>query len=136
MAKLMKTLVAGGIVAAAVAPAVEQGFERCFVDRVRSNDVTVTPASCRRAEAQARSAPVSPAARRRLTAAIGVRAANDALATDFRRAFEWALVYEMAVFALAAALTFLLPRVAAVAGHAPAEPGAQPDEMEAAASHA
>lgn len=111
---------------ATVADQIQAGFARCFDDRVTSNDVTATPASCTRLERQARQGPLPAARKAVLTQAVGTTAANDALAADFRRAFEWALLYEIVVFAAAGVSTFLLPRVEAVAGHgaggAPAEP--------------
>jgi hypothetical protein len=55
------------------------------------------------------------------------RAVPRALALDFRRAFEWALVYEIGIFGTASLLTFTLPSVRPRVG-APGAPGATPAE--------
>lgn len=118
--RLRATLAAAGVPAPAAA-GVLTGFERCFTDRVHSNDVSSEPASCRRLEREAASAPLPASVKAAITRAVSVDAADNALALDFRRAFEFALVYELGVFALAAAATLLLPRVHAMVPEVPAE---------------
>lgn len=111
----------------AAAGGVTAGFHRCFVDRVRSNDVSALPPSCQRLEKAAQAAPLPPRVKAEIERAVSVDAASGALALDFRRAFEASLVYELVVFALAALATLLLPRVRF------AEPGAVPEHPAAEA---
>jgi hypothetical protein len=101
------------LTAAGVPPTVVQaiatGFEACFVDRARASDPTGTPPSCARAQQALTRAPLPASARQAINAAVTGQAVPDARALDFRRAFEWALVYEIGVFSAAGLLTLLLP---------------------------
>ncbi len=105
---LRATLHASGVPAPA-ADAITSGFQTCFVDRARSTDPTGTPASCARAQQQLARSPFPVATRRAITTAVTGRAAPAARALDFRRAFEWALVYELVVWSIAGVLTLTLP---------------------------
>ena len=91
---------------------VETGFRTCFVDRARSSDPTGTPPSCGRVMEEAAHAPLPTPTRHALEVAVNGRAVPDARALDFRRAYEWALVYEIAVFSIAGLLTLTLPSAA------------------------
>jgi EmrB/QacA subfamily drug resistance transporter len=122
--KLESQLVAAGVPGAA-ARSITMGFQACFVDRARSNDPTSVPASCARAQQAAASSPAPPAVRQMVRQAVDGTAVHSALTYDFRRAFQWALVYELLVFATAGIATFALPDISPAGHPAPAATGTE-----------
>ncbi len=125
--RLRTELTQAGLPAPVVAT-VANGFTVCFDDRMTSIDPSVTPSSCTALERQAAAAP--PAVAALVTRAVLDSAEPVATRTDFRRALELSLVYELVVYALAFGLSFTLPRVAPEQlGHA--ETRAEPAVVEA-----
>ena len=112
-----------------VVDTVTTGFRACFVDRARSKDPTGTPPSCARVQQLLERSPLPVAGRRAISAVVTGQAVPAARELDFRRAFEWALVYELAVFGSAGLLTLTLPSATRRAEE-PAEPA--PNEAVAA----
>ncbi|HET6874064.1 MAG TPA: MFS transporter [Acidimicrobiales bacterium] len=97
------TLRAQGLPPPAIAE-VNRRFVTCFHDRATENDPSVVPASCRPPTTGA-----SPEVRSAV--ASGLAAAGQvALEHDFGRSFRDTLGYEVAVYAVAFGLVFLLPR--------------------------
>jgi EmrB/QacA subfamily drug resistance transporter len=130
---LRAELTAIGVPAGQVSSVVD-GFEACFVDRARSHDPSAVPASCRRATAEERHLGVPVATAGQVRAATA-RAVQRSLALDFRRAFEWALVYELGVFVTAGLFTFALPAVGSRPAGAPSPaPNPVPDPDPAGAA--
>jgi EmrB/QacA subfamily drug resistance transporter len=68
-----------------------EGSLQCFVDRSEQKDTTVTPASCKAAEASSGNKQV---------AAIAMENAEKANSNNFANAFRWVTVYEILILAL------------------------------------
>ena len=96
-AKLERDLAATGLPSAAISRVVN-GFQTCFRDRSNASDPSAVLASCRAASG------LPPAATSALASAT-----NEARALSFVGAIQVALRYQLAVYALVFALTFLLP---------------------------
>lgn len=96
------------------APVQEQvvaGFRTCFHDSATAKDPTVTPASCRRLQAQSPSQAggLPPGARERI-GQVAQSAAVTARKDDFVTSIVRTLWYEVAVYVASFLLVFLLPR--------------------------
>lgn len=106
--RLRAELASAGLPPSAV-QSTTRGFTICFDDRMRSADPSVSPPSCHALQQRAVLAP--PGARADVLHAIEGTAVPQATRSNFRRAFELSLVYELIVYALAFLLTFTLPRI-------------------------
>ena len=76
--------------------------ENCFVDRSREKDSTVVPNSCINAQGSHGSSQIN--------ANVFQEVAAQANATNFNKAFRWAMIYSLGLLLLTLALSFALPR--------------------------
>jgi EmrB/QacA subfamily drug resistance transporter len=100
--------VAPGAGSAGAGSAAVAGLRSCVVGAVRPGAPVAPPSACEE-EALDRGTSMSPPGRRAVETDVD-GAIGRARALDFRQAFEWALAYELAVFAVAGLLTLTLPR--------------------------
>lgn len=113
--RLPTEMAAAGVAPGAGAAALAE-LRSCVVDAIRPNAPAAAAAACEQQATTRAAASLPPPSRRAVETAVD-GAIRRSRALDFRRAFAWALVYELAVFAAAGLLTLALPR-----GEAPALP--------------
>jgi len=76
--------------------------ENCFVDRSREKDSTIVPESCTSFQGSQSGPQINPD--------VLQAAAAQANATNFNKAFKWAMIYALGLLLLTLALSFTLPR--------------------------
>jgi EmrB/QacA subfamily drug resistance transporter len=108
--QLRHELTVAGVPAAAQQQ-VTTRFEACFSARAHAKDPTAQPAICTQALRQIAASPAPAPVKARIEAAVQQRAVPAARLYDFTRSMRTTLWWQIAVFALALALSARLPRV-------------------------
>jgi hypothetical protein len=87
------------------------GFRTCFNDRAHAKDPTADPVSCQRGHEALAALPLPAGVKDQVQRTVSTKAAPRALGRTFSRSFQQTLLYEIAIYLLAFALVFTLPKV-------------------------
>jgi EmrB/QacA subfamily drug resistance transporter len=90
---------------------ITEGFQACFSARAHATDPTATPPVCAAAVKEIQSSPAPAAVKAQIQAAVLVHATPAARLADFTRSMRVTLWWQVAVFAIALALSSRLPKV-------------------------